>query len=156
MKARAGVQRLTVYNHFPDDAALFPACSAHFLERHPFPDPSPAFAEAEPVDRVRKGLELLYPWFRETEQMTGNIRRDRALVPALDDFCSQTIDVRFGQLTDGLAAGFSARGARARRVHALIAVAVDFWTWKRLDQEGLGDRAAARLMAETVASAATT
>jgi len=41
---RAGVQRLTVYNHFPDDAALFPACSAHYLSLHPFPDPTPAFA----------------------------------------------------------------------------------------------------------------
>ncbi len=51
---RAGVQRLTVYNHFPDDAALFPACSAHFLSLHPFPDPTPAFEEPEPRDRVRR------------------------------------------------------------------------------------------------------
>ena len=35
---RAGVQRLTVYNHFPDDAQLFAACQAHFLAQHPPPD----------------------------------------------------------------------------------------------------------------------
>jgi len=28
---RAGVTRLTVYRHFPDDAALFAACSAHWI-----------------------------------------------------------------------------------------------------------------------------
>ncbi|MCY7302061.1 MAG: TetR/AcrR family transcriptional regulator, partial [Thermoleophilia bacterium] len=27
---RAGVQRVTVYNHFPDEASLFAACSAHW------------------------------------------------------------------------------------------------------------------------------
>src|SRR4051812_50163291 len=34
---RAGVQRLTVYNHFPDLEALLPACSAHWLAEHPPP-----------------------------------------------------------------------------------------------------------------------
>src|SRR5215471_19726118 len=29
----AGVTRLTVYRHFPDDAALFGACSAHWISR---------------------------------------------------------------------------------------------------------------------------
>src|ERR687888_296648 len=31
---RAGVQRVTVYNHFPDDASLFAACSAHWRDFH--------------------------------------------------------------------------------------------------------------------------
>src|SRR4051795_10199971 len=37
---RAGVQRLTVYNHFPDERELFGACSAHFIGGHPPPDPA--------------------------------------------------------------------------------------------------------------------
>ena len=41
---RAGVQRLTVYNHFPDLNALLPACSAHWLAEHPQPDLERAFA----------------------------------------------------------------------------------------------------------------
>ena len=149
---RAGVQRLTVYNHFPDERALFPACSAHFLELHPFPDVELAFAREEPAERVRAVLQLLYPWFRETEQMTGNIRRDRLLVPALDEFCAKTVDARFEELADGLAAGFRARGARAQRVRALVAVGLDFWTWRRLCEEGLNDEGAAALMAEAVAA----
>src|SRR5215212_6293716 len=37
---RAGVQRVTVYNHFPDDASLLAACSAHWRTLHPAPDPA--------------------------------------------------------------------------------------------------------------------
>src|SRR6476659_2729549 len=35
---RAGVQRHTVYRHFPTDADLFAACSAHYVAAHPLPD----------------------------------------------------------------------------------------------------------------------
>src|SRR3954469_10437875 len=66
---RAGVQRLTVYNHFPDLAALLPACTAHWLDEHPMPDLSPAFAQPEPVHRLRVALRLLYAWYRETAPM---------------------------------------------------------------------------------------
>src|SRR6476619_6543291 len=34
----AGVTRLTVYRHFPDDDALIAACSAHWRGLHPAPD----------------------------------------------------------------------------------------------------------------------
>src|SRR3954467_13687428 len=50
---RAGVQRLTVYNHSPDLRALLPACTAHFLGEHPRPDLAPAFACEDPAERLR-------------------------------------------------------------------------------------------------------
>src|SRR3954471_24481802 len=53
---RAGVQRLTVYNHFPDLDALLPACTAHWLGEHPQPDLGPAFALPQPADRLRAAL----------------------------------------------------------------------------------------------------
>src|SRR3954470_17114477 len=37
---RAGVQRHTVYRHFPTDADLFAACSTHFAQVNPLPDPA--------------------------------------------------------------------------------------------------------------------
>ena len=37
---RAGVERLTVYRHFADEREIFTACSAHFQEEMPPPDPA--------------------------------------------------------------------------------------------------------------------
>jgi hypothetical protein len=44
--------------------------------------------------------------------------------------------------------GFRARGRRAERQRVVIRLALDFWTWRRLDREGLDDAAAAELMAD--------
>src|SRR5687768_14807409 len=38
---RAGVQRATVYRHFPDQEALFNACSSHWMAQHSLPNPAP-------------------------------------------------------------------------------------------------------------------
>ena len=35
---RAGVQRHTVYRHFPTETELFGACSAHYFTANPWPD----------------------------------------------------------------------------------------------------------------------
>src|SRR3954471_19243501 len=80
---RAGVQRLTVYNHFPEERELFAACSAHFRQENPAPDPA-AWAEiADPDERLRTALTELYAYYERTEDMTGNVRRDAELLPAL-------------------------------------------------------------------------
>src|SRR5205823_12182624 len=57
---RAGVQRLTVYNHFPEEAELFAACQGHFLAQHPLPDFAEALALADPHARVQPVLRALY------------------------------------------------------------------------------------------------
>src|SRR5436853_2800585 len=46
--AGAGVQRATVYRHFPDLESLFMACSAHWVSLNPPPDP--AAWEGKPLD----------------------------------------------------------------------------------------------------------
>ena len=150
---RAGVSRLTVYNHFPEDADLFAACSADWIEANPMPDLTEALALEDPVERVRAVLERLYPWYRGTERMSLNVRRDRFLLPALDARMSETADAAQTQLAGMLVPAFRARGARAARVEALVTVALDFWTWHRLKEQGLTDEAAAELMADAVSSA---
>lgn len=151
---RAGVSRLTVYNHFPDLDHLLPACTAHYEQRHPAPDFDAALQLGDPAARVLRVLELLYGWYREVEPMFGKLFSDRATVPELDRHLSRGIDVLQDHLAEGLAGGLTASeplqpGVAARR-HALLRLAVDFPTWKRLGDEGLDDREAADLMASAV------
>lgn len=150
---RAGVQRLTVYKHYPTDADLFAGCSAHYMSQHPFPDMTAALGTEDPKRRVRGTLALLYGWFRETEDMTANIQRDRLLMPDLDARVAQDVDPAMDWIAGELAGGFGARGGRAERIRAMVAVAMDFWTWRRLKGLGMEDAAAAGLMADAVARA---
>jgi AcrR family transcriptional regulator len=142
---RAGVNRVTVYNHFPDDLDLFAACQGHFLAEHPLPDLAGPLALEDPHERLRAVLRGLYRSYRDRAPMTANVLRDRASVPALDTLLAQTMDTQQAGLAGVLAGG---AGPRAR---ALIALALDFWTWHRLTREGLADDEAADLMAEVAA-----
>jgi AcrR family transcriptional regulator len=151
---RAGVQRLTVYNHFPKEAELFGACQAHWVSVHPLPDFSEALALTDATERVGEVLRGYYTWYRRTAPMAENIQRDRGAVPSLDALMKRTADARLAQLTDALVAGYRVRGRRADRLRALIRLALDFWTWRRLNLEGLDDHASADLMSEAVACVA--
>jgi len=128
---RAGVTRLTVYNNFPEERELFAACQGHWLELHPLP----VFVPSEGAEAV---LRLLYAWYRETAPMAENVRRDRASVAALDALMRDTADARMARLAKALGGG------------PLVALALDFWTWRRLTAEGLGDDEAAALMASVI------
>ena len=143
---RAGVQRLTVYNHFADLSALLPACSAHFMALHPQPDLSSALALEDPRGRALAVLRAFYPWYRETERMQLRVQGERATVPELEAWMARSADVALAELAAALTSAFRVRGKRAQRLRALIRLALDFWTWRRLDAEGLGDDAAAALM----------
>jgi AcrR family transcriptional regulator len=152
---RAGVSRLTVYKHFPDNASLYPACSAHYLEQHPLPDFEAALAPEDPVARVRFLLRAIYgDWYRGSRSMMRNLQRDRRLDPALDEFMRSNSDAALAGLADALTAGFGLKPGRAARVRSMARVALDFWTWERLTGEGLDDEAAAGLMTEAVAAVA--
>jgi AcrR family transcriptional regulator len=149
---RAGVQRATVYNHFPDDASLFAACSAHWRGLHPAPDPA-AWAEiADPPQRVRVALGALYAWYRETEPMTAHVLRDLERLPALREVIEDGLGRYLESLQGSLVEPFGVRGRRRRRLDAAIRAAVDFHLWQALAP--LGDAEAAELAAGLVELAA--
>jgi AcrR family transcriptional regulator len=153
---RADVDRLTVYNHFPTDTDMFVACGTRWRERNPKPDLTAALAHDDPVERVRSVLVAVYGWFRRTAPMIEKIQRDRTLIPSLDEAAREAEDAPLAELTGSLAAGFEVRDTRGtRELRAAIAVALDFWTWRRLNGEGLSGRRAADLMTRAVAAAVT-
>src|SRR5260221_8741887 len=64
--AHAGVRRSTVYRHFPDEAALFDACSAHWANANPPPELSAWSAIDSPDARLHVALDELYAFYRRT------------------------------------------------------------------------------------------
>ena len=81
----AGVQRLTVYRHFPDDASLFQACTTHYLGLHPPPNMA-EWAEIENAsERSHAALLAFYRYYRHTEKMWSVAYRDLEKVGALQE-----------------------------------------------------------------------
>src|SRR5215217_9627971 len=79
----AGVRRSTLYRHFPDEAAVFAACSSHWAAANPPPDMAAWAVIEDPDRRVRVALEQLYAYFRHTEGMMVNLYRDEPLMPTV-------------------------------------------------------------------------
>src|SRR5947209_970330 len=76
--ARAGVRRSTVYRHFPNESALFAACTAHWMTANPPPDLAAWAAIDDPEQRLSTALRELYAYYQATEPMMDNLHRDEA------------------------------------------------------------------------------
>src|SRR5690606_27378743 len=80
---RAGVQRLTVYRHLPDEEAMIRACSSHWAASNPAPDPARWDSIADPARRVRTALREFCAYYARTARMWASVRRDAADMPAV-------------------------------------------------------------------------
>jgi AcrR family transcriptional regulator len=143
---RAGVRRSTVYRHFPDEVALFAACSSHWRTANPPPDPATWAAIANPAARTETALRELYAFYRRTQSMYASLLRDEPVVPVvrrlLRDFHGY-----LDRVQDVLTQGRRLRGHAARRTRAAIGHALAFSTWQSLtDEQGLTDDEAVALM----------
>src|SRR3954451_16034250 len=137
---KAGVQRLTVYRHFPEGRELFAACSAHWLAADPPPDPA-GWTDIAPA------LEELYAWYRRNADMLANTSRDAPSMPVLAEIADPTPFL-------GAAHRTLMRGRpRRKRIRAALAHALEFGTWRSLAGLGLSDAECAALMADFVAGA---
>jgi AcrR family transcriptional regulator len=149
----AGVRRSTVYRHFPDEPALFAACTAHWRAANPVPDLERWAAVDDPDARLGQGLEELYAFYRRTEGMMSNLVRDEATMPVVKQLFGGFREYLTGA-EDTLMTGRRARGRSRRRVRAVIGHALAFTTWRSLVREqGLDDAQGADLMCRLVAAA---
>ena len=150
---RAGVERATVYRHFPDERALFHACSSHWRAANPSPDPAAWATVADPDERLRIALRELYAYYAETEEMLGNLLRDAATVPIVGELM-QGLQVRLDAMREALLRGRPERGRARRDVRAALGHALAFATWSSLVREQeLTASQAVRLMRGLVAVA---
>jgi AcrR family transcriptional regulator len=134
---RAGVQRHTVYAHFPDEPSLFRACSAHFRELHPFPDVSG-------LD-LPSALDAIYAFYEGVEHALTLFVRDAELYP-------EQAAARLRALSR-VAHGLAAPLGRRKVVRAAVGHAIAFETWCSLTgREGLSRRQAVDAMVAFVHS----
>lgn len=142
---RAGVQRLTVYRHFPDDETLFAACTSHWLADHPPPDPADWQVVSEPAERTRQALTSLYAYYRRTERMWFVSYRDVADVTALEGPMGE-FEAYLDGVRDDLLAAWPGGTENAAARAATLGLAVRFQCWRELKREGLGDQQMAALV----------
>lgn len=151
--AEAGVQRATVYRHFPDTESLFSACSAHWANINSPPDSASWRAIADPTERLRYALDELYQWYEWAQPMLTNVFRDVPVVPAMAGAFAHFQD-RFAALHTALLHGRRAQGRARHRLVAAIGHALEFATWQSLTQaQGLRRPDAVDLMIALVAAA---
>lgn len=133
----AGVQRHTLYAHFPDERSLLLACSGLHMERDPLPDADPWRAIEDRHERLRVGLNALYGWYERNAELAACVLRDAEI----HDLTREIAGMRFGPyfsahrqvLGEGLAA----------KPHAMLLVALSYFTWRTLTQDACLERAAA-------------
>jgi AcrR family transcriptional regulator len=143
---RAGVERHTVYAHFPDERALFRACSTHWRDEHPRPDAQRWLELDVPEQGLRGVLSDLYAWYEDVEPDLEVLLRDVSVVPAQREIMAETGEAT-SELADALARGWP----RRKTVRAAIGHALEFETWRSLvRRQGLSRKQAVDAMVRLV------
>jgi len=141
---RAGVQRHTLYAHFPDDRSLYLACSGLALERDPLPDAEPWRNIENRRERLRVGLAAIYGWYERNAEMAACVLRDAEYHPLTKEISM----LRFGP---SMAAYQDVLGAKlSSKQRAMLQLALSFSTWRTLRAGGLGRGALVGAMVKAV------
>jgi len=127
---RAGVQRHTLYAHFPDERSLLLACSGLALERAPLPDAEAWHAITPRRERLRVGLNAIYDWYKDNADLAGCILRDAEHHVPTREIIQLRLGPSIAKYHEVLGAQLSAQ----QRV--VLGLAISFFTWRTLVREG--------------------
>lgn len=142
---KAGVQRHTFYNHFPDERSVLMACSGHSLELDPLPDAQAWRAIADPAERLRTGLRAVYDWYARNESLVACVLRDAETYAPVAEIMALRYGPPIGAWHEVLGAKLNARQ------RAMLALALSYHTWRTLTREaGLKQADAVKAMVGAV------
>jgi AcrR family transcriptional regulator len=144
---RAGVQRNTLYAHFPDERSLLMACSGLSLERSPPPN-ADGWRDLTGGERLRQGLSEVYGWFAGSAQLLACVLRDAEHYPPVQEIAALRYGPVIGAWREVLGEGLTAPQ------QAMLHLALGFQSWRALAEAGLGREAAAALMVRAIETAA--
>lgn len=145
---RAGVQRHTLYAHFPRERLLFEACSGLTIERDPMPDPRPWREIADPGDKLRTGLDAIYGWYERNAQLAACVLRDAEHHALTRDIVEEKMGPPMAECRAALGHGLPPPA------NAMLGLAMSFATWRTLTRdEGLSSGGAAEAMTRAVTGA---
>ena len=150
----AGVERRTLYRHFPTEADLFSACSTHYFTANPWPDLGNWRAIRDPHQRLERALDELYAYYERTEPMLSNVIRDAELVDVARDAMAP-LHAYLEEAAEILTIGRQVRGRRRQLLGGVLRHALAFSTWRSLSSNGIGRADAAKLITALVEGAAT-
>jgi AcrR family transcriptional regulator len=142
---RAGVQRHTVYAHFPDERSLFAACSGLVEERDPLPDAAAWRDIADRRERLTAGLTAVYDWYGRNAQLVACVLRDAELHEV-------TRETNMNHFGPPMAAWQEVLGATlGPKRRAMLQLALNYHTWRTLVLDaGLEQREAVQAMARAI------
>jgi AcrR family transcriptional regulator len=142
---RAGVQRHTLYAHFPDERSLIMACSGHVEERDPLPDANAWRGIADRRERLTAGLRAIYSWYEAHASLMGCVLRDAETHPLVREIST----MRFGP---SIAAWHEVLGAKLNaKQRAILHLALSFFTWRTLTRDsGMKQGAAVSAMVDAI------
>ena len=149
---RAGVERRTLYRHFPNEADLFAACSAHYFTANPWPELGEWRSIRDPRQRLEQALDELYAYYERTEPMFSNVLRDAEVVDFARDAVAP-LNAYLDEAAEILTAGRQVRGRRRQLVKGAVRHALAFSTWQSLSVNGIGRSDAVKLSAALVEAA---
>jgi AcrR family transcriptional regulator len=142
---KAGVQRHTLYAHFPDERALLKACSGLHGERDPLPDAGAWRAIADRDERLRAGLSQIYDWYGRNATLVACVLRDAEYDPLVRETAHKSFGPHMAAFNEVL--GEKMNGKQRAMLH----LALSFYTWRTLVQdEGMKPSAAVDAMVSVV------
>lgn len=142
---RAGVQRHTLYAHFPDERSLYLACSGFSLERDPLPQATDWRAIDDRRERLCTGLAALHGWYARNADLAACVLRDAEHHELTREITALRFDAPMHEIREVLGESMTPRQ------RALLELAMRFHTWRTLTREaGLGASEAVDVLVDAI------